>query len=96
MAVLGFIGICGVLRTTGSPAPRAVEWLAAGLAVAALVVAARGLSLTRASASNTRTGMPWRANASAAMTPTGPPPAINTGCFVGVAIVRLKTSIRET
>jgi hypothetical protein len=28
MAVLGFIGICGVLRTTGSPAPRAVQWLA--------------------------------------------------------------------
>jgi hypothetical protein len=40
MAVLGFIGICGVLRTTGSsPAPRAVEWLAAALAIAALVVA---------------------------------------------------------
>ena len=40
MAVLGFIGICGVLRTTSSsPAPRAVEWLAAALAVAALVVA---------------------------------------------------------
>jgi len=40
MAVLGFIGICGVLRTTGSsPAPPAVEWLAAALAVAALVVA---------------------------------------------------------
>ena len=40
IAVLGFIGICGVLRTTGSsPAPRAVEWLAAALAVAALVVA---------------------------------------------------------
>jgi hypothetical protein len=40
MAVLGFIGICGVLRTTGSSsAPRAVEWLAAALAVAALVVA---------------------------------------------------------
>ena len=28
MAVLGFIGICGVLRTTSSPAPRAVQWLA--------------------------------------------------------------------
>jgi hypothetical protein len=40
MAVLGFIGICGVLRTTASsPAPRAVEVLAAVLAVAALVVA---------------------------------------------------------
>jgi hypothetical protein len=39
MAVLGFIGICGVLRTTGSPAPRAVQWLAAALAVAALAAA---------------------------------------------------------
>jgi hypothetical protein len=40
MAVLGFIGICGVLRTADSPAPRAVQWLAAALAVAALAVAA--------------------------------------------------------
>ena len=39
MAVLGFIGICGVLRTTDSPAPRAVQWLAAALAVAALAAA---------------------------------------------------------
>jgi hypothetical protein len=39
IAVLGFIGICGVLRTTTSPAPRAVEWLAAALAVAALAAA---------------------------------------------------------
>ena len=39
MAVLGFIGICGVLRTTTGPAPRAVQWLAAALAVAALAVA---------------------------------------------------------
>jgi hypothetical protein len=39
MAVLGFIGICGVLRTTSSPAPRGVQVLAAALAVAALVVA---------------------------------------------------------
>ena len=39
MAVLGFIGICGVLRTTSGPAPRAVQWLAAALAVAALAVA---------------------------------------------------------
>ena len=47
MAVLGFIGICGVLRTTGSsPAPRAVEWLAAALAVAALVVACLAVSLS--------------------------------------------------
>ena len=38
MAVLGFIGICGVLRTTDS-APRAVQWLAAALAVAALTAA---------------------------------------------------------
>jgi len=39
MAVLGFIGICGILRTTISTAPRAVQWLAAALAVAALAVA---------------------------------------------------------
>src|ERR1700745_3714144 len=39
MAVLGFIGICGVLRTTDSPAPRAVQWLGAALAVAALAAA---------------------------------------------------------
>jgi hypothetical protein len=39
MAVLGFIGICGVLRTTSSPAPRGVQVLAGVLAVAALVVA---------------------------------------------------------
>jgi hypothetical protein len=40
MAVLGFIGICGVLRTANSPAPRAVQWVAAALAVAALAAAA--------------------------------------------------------
>jgi hypothetical protein len=39
MAVLGFIGICGVLRTTSSPAPRGVQVLAGALAVAALVAA---------------------------------------------------------
>jgi hypothetical protein len=39
VAVLGFIGICGVLRTASSPAPRAVQWLAAALAVAALAAA---------------------------------------------------------
>jgi hypothetical protein len=39
MAVLGFIGICGVLRTASSPAPRVIQWLAAALAVAALAVA---------------------------------------------------------
>jgi len=39
MAVLGFIGICGILRTTSSSAPRAVQWLAGALAVAALAVA---------------------------------------------------------
>jgi len=39
MAVLGFIGICGILRTTSSPAPRAVQWLAAALAIAALAAA---------------------------------------------------------
>jgi hypothetical protein len=39
MAVLGFIGICGILRTTSSSAPHAVQWLAGALAVAALAVA---------------------------------------------------------
>ena len=39
VAVLGFIGICGILRTASSPAPRAVQWLAAALAVAALAAA---------------------------------------------------------
>jgi hypothetical protein len=39
MAVLGFIGICGVLRTTSTSTPRGVQVLAAILAVAALVVA---------------------------------------------------------
>lgn len=39
MAVLGFIGICGVLRTSDSPAPRAIQWVAAALAVAALAAA---------------------------------------------------------
>src|SRR5437763_17048159 len=39
MAVLGFIGICGILRTASGPAPRAVQWLAAALAVAALAAA---------------------------------------------------------
>lgn len=39
MAVLGFIGICGVLRTAGSATPGAVQWLAAALAVAALITA---------------------------------------------------------
>ena len=39
MAVLGFIGICGVLRTASSPAPRTVQWLAGALAVVALAVA---------------------------------------------------------
>ncbi len=39
LAVLGFIGICGVLRAASSPAPSAVQWLAAALAVAALAVA---------------------------------------------------------
>lgn len=39
MAVLGFIGICGILRAASSPAPRAVQWLAGALAVAALAVA---------------------------------------------------------
>jgi hypothetical protein len=39
MAVLGFTGLCGVLRTVGSPAPRAIQVLAAALAVIAVAVA---------------------------------------------------------
>ncbi len=39
VAVLGFIGICGVLRTTSTTTPRAIQVLAAILAVASLAVA---------------------------------------------------------
>jgi hypothetical protein len=39
MAVLGFTGLCGVLRTAGSPAPRAIQVLAAALAVIAVAAA---------------------------------------------------------
>lgn len=39
MAVLGFIGICGVLRSTSTSTPRVVQVFAAILAVAALAVA---------------------------------------------------------
>jgi hypothetical protein len=39
MAVLGFIGICGILHTASSSAPRVIQWLAAALAVAALAAA---------------------------------------------------------
>ncbi len=39
VAVLGFIGICGVLRTTSISTPRAVQVLAAILAVSSLAVA---------------------------------------------------------
>jgi len=39
IAVLGFIGICGILRTSSSPAPHAIQVLAAALAVVALAVA---------------------------------------------------------
>jgi hypothetical protein len=45
MAVLGFTGLCGVLRTAGSPAPRAVQVLAAALAVAAVAVACLAIFL---------------------------------------------------
>ena len=44
LAVLGFIGICGVLRS-GTDAPTAVQWLAAALAVAALAVAVLAIFL---------------------------------------------------
>jgi hypothetical protein len=39
MAVLGFIGICGVLRTPSGSTPSVVQWLAAIVAVIALAVA---------------------------------------------------------
>jgi hypothetical protein len=45
MAVLGFIGICGVLRTASSSVPAWVQWLAGFLAVAALVLAGTGIYL---------------------------------------------------
>src|SRR5437773_288395 len=39
MALLGFIGICGIVRTAGSPAPHTIQWLATALAIAALAAA---------------------------------------------------------
>ena len=39
MAILGFIGICGIARTAGSPAPHTIQWLATALAIAALAAA---------------------------------------------------------
>ena len=45
MAVLGFIGICGVLRAASSSVPGWVQWLAAVLAGAALVLAGTGIYL---------------------------------------------------
>ncbi|MEV7601117.1 hypothetical protein AB0O91_27510 [Kitasatospora sp. NPDC089797] len=43
LGVLGFVGICGVLRPAGGAAPAAVQWLAASLAVIALGVACAAL-----------------------------------------------------
>jgi len=43
LAVLGFVGICGVLRPTGDTAPASVQWLAAALAVLALAIACLAL-----------------------------------------------------
>lgn len=45
MAVLGFIGICGVLRATDSSVPAGVQWAAAFLAAVALVLAGTGVYL---------------------------------------------------
>ena len=42
MALLGFIGICGVLRNAGD-APPWLQWLAAGLALVALAFAGGGI-----------------------------------------------------
>jgi hypothetical protein len=45
MGVLGFIGLCGVLRTGGGSLPAWVQWLAGVLAVAALVLGAAAVYL---------------------------------------------------
>lgn len=45
LAVLGFIGICGVLRTGDTTVPAGVQWLAGLLAVAALVFACAAVFL---------------------------------------------------
>ena len=77
---------CGISARSshaGSP-PRPGRALPAFPSVAACVVAARGMSLTRASASNSRTSNPCRASASAVTTPTGPPPAMTIGRSDGI------------
>jgi hypothetical protein len=45
MAVLGFIGICGVLHTANTSVPGWLQWVAALLAVAALAIAGTGIYL---------------------------------------------------
>lgn len=45
MAVLGFIGICGVLRSGNGAGPAAVQWFAAFLSVSSLVVALIAIGL---------------------------------------------------
>jgi hypothetical protein len=45
MGVLGFIGICGVLRTASGSVPAWVQWLAGLLAAVALVLAGTGIYL---------------------------------------------------
>ena len=84
MAVLGFIGICGVLRTTGSsPAPRAVEWLAAALAVAALVVACLAVFTVG------RVAYPVTATASDASASPGAPAAARLRAGIRLTVVAL-------
>ena len=80
MAVLGFIGICGVLRTTGSTAPRAVQWLAAALAVAALAAASLAIFTVG------RVAYPVKDAADGASTPPS----------AGQAAARLRAGIRLT
>src|ERR1700719_3301612 len=69
-------------RITSSTKPRSSSISS----VAAWVVAARGASSMRSPASKTRTGTPCRANASAAMAPTGPPPAMRIGRDVDMGV----------
>ncbi len=84
------------MRNSGSTRPRSMTSStmpspASISSVAAWVVAARGMSLILASASNTCTGSPWRASARAVMTPTGPPPAIRMGRWEGECMERSYT-----
>ncbi|MFK0292881.1 hypothetical protein ACIQU6_20735 [Streptomyces sp. NPDC090442] len=63
LTVLGFVGICGVLRPTDGAVPAPVQWLAAALAVLALVIACLALFTVG------RVAYPISAGGSAGVTP---------------------------